>query len=155
MMDNERHVLDNKEMKPEEINRIIAEKIMGWKPENDCDTFRIGRCDGKKKTRCGACGGTGHGNCYGNGQGAVQVECNCIPNYCENISDAWMVLMKISEIEGIEIDININNNEPNYLNIDIYTEEEGVRPIVNCIEFELKEAPMAISLSAIKAMEGE
>ena len=52
-----------------ELDRRVA-KALGWK----CP-FPGYKCDGSRRTICGACGGHGHGNCYGNGNGPVQIEC--------------------------------------------------------------------------------
>ena len=64
-------------------------------------------------------------------------------NPSENIKDAWVVLCELYKIKGIEITIEINNNEPNYLNIDKHIDRKTY-PVVSCVEFELDEFPLAI-----------
>lgn len=50
-----------------------------------CSTYQIGRCDGTKRTICGACGGPGHGNCDGGGDWPIQIPCE---GHCPGRTDA-------------------------------------------------------------------
>ena len=83
-----------------ELDAEVAEKVMGTTLRFECDTYKIGYCDGVNKVRCGACGQRGHGNCYGNGVGAIMLKCadNCpSPSYSEDISAAFLVVEKMRE----------------------------------------------------------
>lgn len=84
-----------------ELDALIAEKVMGQSLASFCDYFKGQRCDGKRLTRCNACGAQGHGNCYGPGRGgALQVDCENVcsaPSFSTDIAAAWLVVGKLRE----------------------------------------------------------
>ena len=84
-----------------EMDRLIAEKVMGWKSKHRAD-----KCDGVMFIKCGACGRSGHGNCYGNGDGQIQIKCgehtsccdeSALPEYSIKITPAFEVMEKLNE----------------------------------------------------------
>lgn len=45
-----------------ELDDLIDRHVFGRDKTAYCETFSANRCDGVKRTICGACGGFGHGN---------------------------------------------------------------------------------------------
>lgn len=78
-----------------QINLLVVKYVLKKTMRDWCDTFRVGKCNGEHRTRCGACGAAGHGNCYGNGSGPIQVGCSdgCgAASYSTDPAAAWSLI---------------------------------------------------------------
>ena len=124
-----------------EINEAVARKL-GWA----CNDRH---CNGDFKHTCGACGKYGHGNCYGDGTGAVQVECDHMPDYCHSIEAAWEIVSRRKLIFKCEFAPYLNLWKASFEAFGWCCGEERHNPSKDW-KGEADTAPMVICLAFLK-----